>query len=150
MAYASEAYDFESFAPKKKQVQLPESETRFEPRIVRPARKAKSKAVGKAAYRAKIRRIIIASVLIFSLLGVRIYMQVTLTSKMRRLDDFDAKIKTAQSEQVALNNKLYSMMSLDVVEQKASKKLHMVKQDGNQVRYVHVNSADNYTDGTTE
>lgn len=140
------AYDFESFAPKKKQQVQPQSG--FEPRIVKPRRKSESqKRRENSRYKSKIVKVVAVAMILFALLSGRIYSQVVLTAKMRTLDEYNAKIKTAQSENVSLNNKLNAMMSLETVEQKAVKDLHMVKGENSQIHYVHVGSEDNYTDG---
>ncbi len=143
--YDNSAYDFESFAPKRK----PEPEQRgFEPRIVRAPKKSfKQQKAEQQKYRNKFIRVMAASLVLFALLGSRIYLQVNLTEKTRELDRYNADIKVAQSENVALNNQLYEIMSLDTVEQKAVKDLHMVKRDASQIHYIEVDSADNLTDG---
>lgn len=148
-AYNYTNYDFESFAPKRK----PEVEPNpgFEPRIVRPARKTLAQKKRESAlYRSRLIKVVAVSLVLFSLLSTRIYMQVALTSKMKTLDEYNTKIKAAQSENVALNNRLYEMMSLDTVETKAVKDLHMVKEENSQIRYVHVGSTDNYTNATLQ
>ena len=81
------------------------------------------------------------------MLGGRIYLQVDLTEKIRTLDNYNAQIKVAQSQNVALNNKLYEIMSLSTVEKKAVDELHMVKRDASQIRYLSIDSTDNLTDG---
>lgn len=142
--YSSSAYDFESFAPRKKE----EPQRGFEPKIVRaPKKSAAQQKRERNAYRARFVRVMAVSLVLFALLGSRIYLQVSLTEKTRTLDEYNSKIKVAQSENVALNSKLYEMMSLETVEKKAVKELHMVKRDASQIRYVEVGSADNYTDG---
>ncbi|MBR2589542.1 MAG: hypothetical protein IKE65_01305 [Clostridia bacterium] len=147
MAYSNSAYDFETFAPKRALEPQPEQKV-FEPRIVRAPKKSfKQQKEEKLRYRNKFLRVMAVAVILFTLLGSRIYLQVSLTEKTRTLDRYNADIKVAQSENVALNNRLYEIMSLDTVEQKAVKDLHMVKRDASQIRYVEVDSADNMTDG---
>lgn len=143
--YDSSAYDFETFAPRKKE---PESVGKFEPRIVRAPKKSRAQ-IKRENKKSKINlaRIISASLIIFVLLSAHIYLQVVLTEKTRELDNFNAQIKVAQSENVALNDKLYEIMSLEAVEKKAVKELHMVKRDSSQIRYVEVGETDNFTDG---
>ena len=143
--YDSSAYDFEAFAPKKREV--PQNPG-FEPRIVRAPKKSfKQQKEEKRNYLTKFVRVMAVSLVLFVLLGSRIYLQVSLTEKTRTLDQYNANIKVAQSENVALNNQLYEIMSLDTVEKKAVKELHMVKRDASQIRYISVASSDNYTDG---
>ena len=145
--YDNSAYDFDAFAPKKKVEQAPEQK-RFEPKIVRAPKKSyKQQREEKTKYTYKFVRVMAVSLVLFVLLGSRIYLQVSLTEKTRALDTYNAQIKVAQSENVALNNKLYEIMSLDAVEKKAVKELHMVKRDSSHIRYVSVDSTDNLTDG---
>lgn len=144
--YDSSAYDFDTFAPKRKIEEQPRQT--FEPRIVRAPKKSfKQQREEKRNYKSKFVRVMAASLILFVLLGSRIYLQVNLAEKTRTLDHYNADIKVAQSENVALNNKLYEIMSLDTVEQKAVKDLHMVKRDASQIRYISVDSSDNLTDG---
>lgn len=143
--YDNSAYDFDTFAPKKRE--LPQERT-FEPKIVRAPKKSyKQQKQEKKAYHYKFAKVIAVALVLFVLLGSRIYLQVSLTEKTRALDQYNADIKIAQSENVALNSKLNEIMSLDTVEQIAVKELHMVKRDASQIRYIEVNSVDNYTDG---
>ena len=143
--YDSSAYDFETFAPKRR---VEPEEKVFRPRIVRaPKNSFKQQRSEKLNYRNKFIRVMAVALVLFTLLGGRIYLQVSLTEKTRELDQYNADIKVAQSENVALNNQLYEIMSLDVVEQKAVKDLHMVKRDASQIRYVEVDTSDNLTDG---
>ncbi|MBQ3431249.1 MAG: hypothetical protein IJG23_00540 [Clostridia bacterium] len=145
--YDNSAYDFETFAPKRKVASEPETRG-FEPKIVRAPKKSfKQQREEKTKYTYKFLRVMAVSLVLFVLLGSRIYLQVSLTEKTRELDNYNAQIKVAQSENVALNNKLYEIMSLDTVEKKAVKELHMVKRDSSQIRYVAVDSTDNLTDG---
>lgn len=147
MAYSNSAYDFETFAPRRNEEVQPKKKG-FEPRIVRAPKKSfKQQREEKLNYRNKFIRVMAVALVLFTLLGSRIYLQVSLTEKTRTLDHYNADIKVAQSENVALNNQLYEIMSLDTVEQKAVKDLHMVKRDASQIRYVEVDSADNMTDG---
>ena len=143
--YDSSAYDFETFAPKRR---VEPEEKVFRPRIVRAPKKSfKQQRSEKLNYRNKFIRVMAVALVLFTLLGGRIYLQVSLTEKTRELDQYNADIKVAQSENVALNNQLYEIMSLDVVEQKAVKDLHMVKRDASQIRYVEVDTSDNLTEG---
>ena len=145
--YDNAAYDFESFAPKKKEQAQPRS-AGFEPRIVRAPKKSfKQQREERRGLLYKYARVFAVAAVLFVLLGSRIYLQVNLTEKTRTLDHYNASIKVAQSENVALNNKLYELMSLDAVEKKAMNELHMVKRDSSQIRYVSVGSTDNLTDG---
>ena len=95
----------------------------------------------------KITAIFTIVVVLLFMLGGRIYLQVDLTEKIRTLDNYNAQIKVAQSQNVALNNKLYEIMSLSTVEKKAVDELHMVKRDASQIRYLSIDSTDNLTDG---
>ena len=144
--YDSSAYDFETFSPKPKRTE--QQEGGFEPRIVRaPKKSVKQKKAEKAAFNRKLAKILSITLVLFVLFGFRIYLQVSLTEKTRNLDQINAAIKVAQSENVALNSRLYEMMSLDAVEKKAVNELHMVKRDASQIRYISVGSTDNFTDG---
>ena len=143
--YNNSAYDFDTFAPRR---QVEPERKGFEPKIVRAPKKSfKQQREEKLNYRNKFIRVIAVALVLFTLLGSRIYLQVSLTEKTRELDHYNAEIKVAQSENVALNNQLYEIMSLDAVEQKAVKELHMVKRDSSQIRYIEVNSTDNSGDG---
>lgn len=143
--YDNSAYDFETFAPKRA---LEPQRKGFEPKIVRAPKKSfKQQKEEKQKYRNRFLRVMAVSLVLFALLGSRIYLQVNLTEKTRLLDKYNADIKVAQSENVALNNKLYEIMSLDAVEKKAVKELHMVKRDSSQIHYIQVDSTDNLTDG---
>ena len=143
--YDNAAYDFESFAPKKKVETKPSG---FEPKIVRAPKKSfKEQRLERVNTLNKFAKVFAVALVLFVLLGSRIYLQVSLTEKTRTLDHYNASIKVAQSENVALNNKLYEIMSLDTVEKKAVKELHMVKSDATQIKYITVGSTDNYSDG---
>ncbi len=144
--YDSSAYDFETFAPRRKE----EINVNYKPdlKIVRAPKKSRAQLKKeKKAYNINFARVITVAVAIFVLLSAHIYLNVVLTEKTRELDNYNSKIKVAQSENVALNDKLYEIMSLDTVEKKAVKDLHMVKRDSSQVRYVEVGETDNFTDG---
>ena len=147
--YDNSAYDFETFSPRRQVQPQEQPEKRgFEPKIVRAPKKSfKQQQEEKHNYRNRFIRVMAVSLILFTLLGSRIYLQVSLTEKTRELDNLNSEIKVSQSENVALNNRLYEIMSLDVVEQKAIKDLHMVKRDSSQIRYIEVNSSDNMTDG---
>ena len=144
--YDSSAYDFEIFSPKPKRTE--QQESGFEPRIVRaPKKSVKQKNEERVAFNRKLAKILSITLALFVLFGFRIYLQVSLTEKTRELDQVNADIKVAQSENVSLNSRLYELMSLDTVEKKAVNELHMVKRDASQIRYIAVGSTDNYTDG---
>ena len=143
--YDNAAYDFETFAPRRKEetgVVKPDL------KIVRAPKKSRAQVKKeKKAYKFNFARIISAAVAVFILLSAHLYLNVVLTEKTRELDNYNSQIKVAQSENVALNDKLYEIMSLDTVEKKAVKELHMVKRDSSQIRYVEVGDTDNFTDG---
>lgn len=146
--YDNSAYDFESFSsPARKREAQPEKKA-FEPKIVRaPKKSLKQQKEESKRHRKRIIRVMALSLALLVILGGRIYLQVDLTEKTRTLDNYNAQIKVAQSQNVALNNKLYEIMSLSTVEKKAVDELHMVKRDASQIRYVSIDSTDNLTDG---
>lgn len=140
-------YDFETFAPKKQPVAEPEA-TGFEPRIVRPKKKSivQQQREKQLALR-KIISIIAASVLFFALFGARVWIQVSLNEKTKELSDIQNAISVQQSESVYLENKLNSMVNLRTVENVAVNKLHMVKKESSQIRYVMVGGSGNEENG---
>lgn len=143
--YDSSAYDFQTFAPRKKEESV---NNKPDLKIVRAPKKSRAQLKKeKKAYNINFVRVMSAAVAVFVLLSAHIYLNVVLTEKTRELDNYNSQIKVAQSENVALNDKLYEIMSLDTVEKKAVKDLHMVKRDSSQIRYVEVGETDNFTDG---
>ncbi len=146
--YDNSAYDFERFSsPARKRETQPEKRG-FEPKIVRAPKKSyKQQKEENSKHRKRIIRVAVLSLVLLFMLGGRIYLQVDLTEKIRTLDNYNAQIKVAQSQNVALNNKLYEIMSLSTVEKKAVDELHMVKRDASQIRYLSIDSTDNLTDG---
>ena len=141
--YDNSAYDFEAFEPRRKKVEQPG----FEPEIVRAPKRSKKEREAQRLFQSMFLKVIAVSLAFLLLLGAKIFLQVSLTEQVKTLDDYNMQIKDADSYNNALNNKLYSMMSLEEVEKKAVNELHMVKRDSSQIRYISVEKADNYTDG---
>ncbi len=140
-------YDFETFAPKKQPVTEPET-TGFEPRVVRPKKKSiVQQRRERQLILKKMITIIAASVLLFALFGARVWIQVSLNEKTKELSDIQNAISVQQSESVYLENKLNSMVNLGTVENIAVNKLHMVKKESSQIRYIMVGEIGNEEDG---
>lgn len=88
----------------------------------------------KASRIAAVRACVIALVA-FVILGSLIYSRVMLTNYQSELADQKAALQTAQSENVRLQMKFNSIMSIDNIDEYAQTKLGMVKRENYQVRY---------------
>ncbi|MBP9988640.1 MAG: hypothetical protein KBT46_04000 [Ruminococcus sp.] len=110
-----------------------------QPRLVKP------KPVSRKQVEAEVRASRIAAVkacaialVTLIILGSLIYNRVVLTNCQSELEKQTQILETAQSENVRLNMKFNSIMSMEKIEEYAQSKLGMVKKDTYQVKYFDI------------
>lgn len=90
-------------------------------------------------------KIIAISVFLLAMLSGLLYGRMKVDELDRQISSVQTKISTAQSENVRLNMKLDSMISLENVEQYAQENLGMVKMESYQIEYIDLSGNDKIT-----
>lgn len=83
-------------------------------------------------------RACVIALVAFVILGSLIYSRVMLTNCQSELADRKTALQTAQSENVRLQMRFNSIMSIDNIDEYARTKLGMVKRESYQVRYFDI------------
>lgn len=106
------------------------------PKLVQP-KPVSRKQVESEVRASRVAAARVCAVALFALiiLGSLIYSRVVLTNCKSELYKQNQILETAQSENVRLNMKFNSMMSMDKIEEYAQSQLGMVKKESYQVRY---------------
>lgn len=128
------AYDFSSFLPEQ---QVEEIEKKKVP--VQKKKVVKSKVSVKPA--TVVKWVFVSAFVMISLLSIMIG-NINITKQNDEISKAQKSLSTAQSEQVSLNSKLESRMSMQKVENYAVNKLGLVKIQPFQIEYVHLNGTD--------
>lgn len=87
-------------------------------------------------------KIIVVSVFLLSMLAALLFSRIKVDELDRQISDAQTKITSAQSENVRLNMKLDSMISLEKVESYAQTNLGMVKMENHQIEYIDLSGSD--------
>lgn len=119
--------------PKKKKIQMPKLLEQKLPSPQQSAGEAKRSAL--AAVKASVFALVMLVVL-----GSLIYSSVVLTNLKADLAKANSQLKTSQSENIALQMKFNSMMSMDKIEEYAQSNLGMVKRENYQIRYFDISN----------
>lgn len=118
---------------------VPELETKRKikrPELVEPKPVSKKQLAAEVkASRVAAARACVIALAVLIILGSLIYNRVVLTNCQSELLEANRALETAQSENIRLNMKFNSMMSMDKVEEYAQSELGMVKRENYQVRY---------------
>ena len=139
----STAYDLTLFETKKANAQPKPQSQKRQPHVVKPKKKTQQqlRAEARLSIRQSIKILAISGILL-TVVGFMIYGRVQLTELSHEYTTVQKQLTIAQSEKTRLSMQLNSMVSLDKVEDYASKNLGMVKQQRSQVEYVDLSSGD--------
>jgi len=122
-------------AKKRKKLEVPELFA------VKPATQSDIQAEIKSSRRAALKTSVVALAFLI-ILGSFIYGRVVLTEYQMQLNEQKQVLELAQSENVRLQMKFNSMMSMDKIEEYAQSELGMVKRENYQVSYFDISSED--------
>lgn len=140
MAYynnSNAAYDFARFAPAEEEPDENEESLR-----AKPQKKAKS-APNSALKPAAVAKMIIIGIFVMISVGCIMVGNIKMTQLSEQISTTQKKLDLAKSEQISLNSKLESRMSLEKVESYATNKLGLVKVQPYQIQYVNLTDKDN-------
>jgi hypothetical protein len=130
------AYDFSRFAPVEEPMDEEPERQREQPAPKK--QRAKKKAVKPATV---VKWVFVSLFVMLSLASV-IVGNIKVTQLSDQVASAQKALDTAESEQVSLNSKLESRMSMTKVEDYAVNKLGLVKVQSYQIQYVHLTNTD--------
>lgn len=139
MAYynhSNAAYDFARFAPAEEEPYENE-----EPERAKPKKKAKT-ASHSTLKPAAVAKMIFIGIFVMISVGCIMVGNIKMTQLSEQISTTQKKLDRAKSEQISLNSKLESRMSLEKVESYATNKLGLVKIQPYQIQYVNLTDKD--------
>ncbi len=119
-------------APKRK-IQKPKL-------VIKPENIAEIKSDAKESRKMAARACAFALVALM-FIGSLIFCRVELTGLQLRLNEAQSELKIAEAENVSLQMKYNSMMSVDKIEEYAQSKLGMVKRESYQISYFDISDS---------
>lgn len=140
MAYynnSNAAYDFARFAPVEEETYENE-----EPLSAKSKKKDKS-ASHSALKPAAVAKMIFIGIFVMISVGCIMVGNIKMTQLSEQISTTQKKFDRAKSEQISLNSKLESRMSLEKVETYATGKLGLVKVQPYQIQYINLTDKDN-------
>lgn len=123
----------------KRQAQQRKPQLRVVKRPARSASREKREMRWTALQTAKV---LAVSVLLLTMLSTLLYGRFKVDELDREIANINAEITAAQSENVRLNMKIDSVISLKNVEDYAQTKLGMVKMENHQIEYIDLSGED--------
>ncbi len=149
--------DFARFEPRasaysqnaaKKIVEMPPFEAQNKPQMELVRRKKKTVAEARREMQMGARqtaKILVIALCLLSMFAALLYSRLRVDELTREIDAANAQLSVAQGENVRLNMKLDSMISLERVEEYAKNDLGMTKVEGYQIEYIDLSGADTVT-----
>lgn len=149
--------DFARFEPRasaysqnaaKKIVEMPPFEAQQKPQMELVRRKKKTVAEARREMRVgaqQTAKILVIAFCLLSMFAALLYSRLRVDELTREIDSANAQLSVAQGENVRLNMKLDSMISLERVEEYAKNELGMTKVEGYQIEYIDLSGADTVT-----
>ncbi len=149
--------DFARFEPRasaysqnaaKKIVEMPPFEAQNKPQMELVRRKKKTVAEARREMRIGARqtaKILVIAFCLLSMFAALLYSRLRVDELTREIDAANAQLSVAQGENVRLNMRLDSMISLERVEDYAKNDLGMTKVEGYQIEYIDLSGADTVT-----
>lgn len=149
--------DFARFEPRasaynqnaaKKIVEMSPFEAQNKPQMELVRRKKKTVAEARREMQMGARqtaKILVIALCLLSMFAALLYSRLRVDELTREIDAANAQLSVAQGENVRLNMKLDSMISLERVEEYAKNDLGMTKVEGYQIEYIDLSGADTVT-----